>query len=133
MRENLHITLIAPDRKLYEGEAITVSLPGAKAGFSVLTGHAPLVSLLEPGVVEVQNNEGKKTYIIDSGFAEVKQNNVTILVDGAILPEEIDLEKEQSELEENIKLITTSEDERSAKEMRIQKNRVRIRFASNKS
>jgi len=133
MREDLHITLIAPDRKLYEGDAVSVTLPGVKANFSVLRGHAPLLSLLDPGVVEVSTNEEKNTYVIDSGFAEVKENNVTILVDGAVLPKEIDVEKEKTELESALKIVTTSEHELKNKEKKIQLHRVKISAASAKS
>ncbi|MDH5716735.1 MAG: ATP synthase F1 subunit epsilon [Spirochaetia bacterium] len=130
MKDELTVTLIAPDRKLFEGKAQMVSLPGERAAFSVLKSHAPLVSSLEPGVVTIESEEGKKTFIIDSGFAEVKNNNVTVLVEGAMLQDEINIEEEKKLLEEEIKKTTTSEKEYKTKEQNILKYRARIRAVS---
>ncbi|MBP5317915.1 MAG: ATP synthase F1 subunit epsilon [Paludibacteraceae bacterium] len=79
----MQVSVISPDRRLYEGPAVSVSLPGSVGKFSVLKNHAPIVSVLTRGKIEIQESEtaDKRTFAIVSGFVEVHDNLVNICVE----------------------------------------------------
>ena len=76
------LEILTPEKKLYSGEVYGIQLPGITGLFEVLDQHAPLVSALGKGNVKIlkSNNE---MYSIQSGFVEVLNNKVTVLVEGA--------------------------------------------------
>ena len=75
----LHI--LSPEGTLVRADVSLVTLPGLLAPFTVLPGHAALVTALEKGDVRyVENGEEKRLPIL-GGFAEVKDNTVTVCVE----------------------------------------------------
>ncbi len=77
------VTIVSPERKLYEGQATGVKLPGALGSFEVLEGHAPLVSTLSAGRIVCVG--GGHDYEIDvkGGFVEVVRGKVSVCVETA--------------------------------------------------
>jgi F-type H+-transporting ATPase subunit epsilon len=64
--------LVMPERELVATEADMVVVPGSEGDFGVLHGHAPLISTVRPGVLEViQGNKVERRFIVVGGFAEV--------------------------------------------------------------
>ena len=85
------LEIIAPDRVVYQGEATSVSAPGALGGFQVLYNHAPLLSLLRIGQMTVKETSGADTVFATSGgYLEVRANNVVVLVETAERAVDID-------------------------------------------
>jgi F-type H+-transporting ATPase subunit epsilon len=87
-RDNLKIMnleILTPEKKLYSGEVYGVQMPGISGSFEVLDRHAPLVSALKAGRVKVlKDKQNHLAYFdIQSGFVEVLNNKVTVLVEGA--------------------------------------------------
>jgi F-type H+-transporting ATPase subunit epsilon len=83
----MHIEILTPERKLFSGDAYGVQLPGVSGSFEVLEKHAPLVSALGNGVVKIlldKSGKNNNAYSIKSGFIEVMDNKVTVLLEGAI-------------------------------------------------
>ena len=80
----MHLDIITPDKKVYNGEATSVTLPGTDGQFQVLNRHAPLVSTLGKGNVVVDVSGVKQTYIIDGGVVEVLHNNVLVLAEAIL-------------------------------------------------
>ena len=79
----MHLEIITPDRKVFEGEVAIVTFPGSDGSFQVLNNHAPLVSLLKDGVVEYKTTEkGSSQVAITGGVVEVLKNKVIVLADG---------------------------------------------------
>jgi F-type H+-transporting ATPase subunit epsilon len=80
------LEILTPEKKLYSGEVYGVQLPGISGLFEVLNQHAPLVSALKKGNLKIlkDNKNNFKHYTIQSGFVEVLNNKVTVLVEGAI-------------------------------------------------
>jgi len=76
----MRIEILTPEAKLFEGDAESVILPGAKGQFQVLKGHAPVISNLEKGEVVVRTSEGEKRFEVTGGVAEVLNDKVNILV-----------------------------------------------------
>jgi F-type H+-transporting ATPase subunit epsilon len=78
----MHLEIITPEKKVFEGEVNVVTFPGADGSFQVLNHHAPLISLLKDGVVEYKAKEGTQQVAITGGVVEVLKNKVILLADG---------------------------------------------------
>lgn len=125
----LTVSIYSPEKKLLEEPAVSVGLPGKKGSFTVLKGHANLVAELEAGVVHVQTGERDEIYIVDSGFAEVKNNQVIVLVEGATEPKNLDAAKERAALDEALNRVTENQVQYAKKQHDISLRRVRARVA----
>lgn len=81
----MNLEILTPERKLYSGSVYGVQLPGTTGLFEVLEKHAPLVSALKAGRLKVLKDRSNQVsyFDIQSGFVEVINNNVTVLVEGA--------------------------------------------------
>ncbi|WP_426490497.1 ATP synthase F1 subunit epsilon [Hymenobacter sp. 102] len=77
----MHLEIITPDRKVFEGEVTSAQFPGVDGLFEVLSNHAPLISALKAG--EVVLNGGSTRFAIEGGVVEVLRNNVIVLAEGA--------------------------------------------------
>lgn len=71
--------LVSPERLLVSMDADQVVVPGAEGDFAVLAGHAPVVAMLRPGVVDVTSGSSRKRLFVKSGFAEVDPERLTVL------------------------------------------------------
>lgn len=79
----LNVRVITPEKVFLTSETEQVILPSVTGGVGILTGHAPLVTVLEPGVMRYENNGSWTPAVLYGGFAEVENNQVTVLVNGA--------------------------------------------------
>jgi F-type H+-transporting ATPase subunit epsilon len=78
------LEILTPEKKLFSGDVYGVQLPGITGLFEVLDKHAPMVSALGKGNIKVLNDKTATTnYVIASGFVEILNNKVSVLVEGA--------------------------------------------------
>lgn len=100
MAENkVAFELVAPERLLAKLEADMVVIPGAEGDFGVLPEHAPLMSLLRPGVISVYLGDRiDRQLFVDGGFAEVNPQGCTVLAERAQPLDEITAEMARQEL-----------------------------------
>ena len=83
--------LISPERSIFAGEIQSVVLPGVEGDITILPGHAPLVTTLNPGFLFATDAEGKsRRAFIRGGFVEVTGSSVTILAERVLPVEELD-------------------------------------------
>ncbi|HSB92852.1 MAG TPA: ATP synthase F1 subunit epsilon [Flavitalea sp.] len=82
----MNLEILTPERKIYSGDVYGIQLPGIDGLFEVLERHAPLVSALKAGRLKIlkDRNNHVAFYQIQSGFVEVLNNSVTVLVEGAV-------------------------------------------------
>jgi len=80
----MNLEILTPDKKVYEGEASSVTLPGTMGSFEILNHHAPIISTLEDGKVVVRGGStGKEeVYTIHGGVVEASNNKVVVLAEG---------------------------------------------------
>ena len=76
----MHLTIITPDKKVFEGNVQKVTFPGSGGSFQVLKNHAPLVSTLQKGAIRYGNEKQEDALAIEEGFVEVLNNTITVLV-----------------------------------------------------
>jgi F-type H+-transporting ATPase subunit epsilon len=85
MADTLKLELVSPERLLLSEQVEMVLVPGAEGVFGVLPLHAPTLSTLRPGFVEVyQGGVVKERFFVTGGFAEVTPSTCTVLVDEAV-------------------------------------------------
>jgi F-type H+-transporting ATPase subunit epsilon len=86
------LEIVSPEAKLFSGEITSISLPGVDGHFQMLNNHAPIVSLLQKGLVKItapsfkfssesEVNDQNYTLAINSGTIEMKDNKVIVLAD----------------------------------------------------
>ncbi|KJF43984.1 MULTISPECIES: ATP synthase F1 subunit epsilon [Draconibacterium] len=78
----MHLEIITPDKKVFEGEVKLIQLPGSKGGFEILKNHAPIISTLEKGVLKIIEKSGEEQHFeVDGGVIENKANKIIVLVE----------------------------------------------------
>ena len=75
----MFLEIISPDKKLFEGEIKSVSLPGSDGSLGILNNHAPMISALKAGKVKVTDITGTQSFTIKGGVVEVLKNKVIVL------------------------------------------------------
>ena len=106
--DKLAFELVAPDRLVMSVEAEMVVVPGQEGDFGVLVDHAPVISTLRPGVVEVHGatgGGGVERIFVRGGFADVTPQGLTVLAEQAIPLAELDreeLQRQVADLEEDV-------------------------------
>ena len=86
MADPFQFELVSPERLLMSAEVDQVVVPGSEGYFTVLKGHAPFMSTLKPGVVDVTPAGGGAVdrIFVRGGFADVNTDGLTILAEQAI-------------------------------------------------
>nr|YP_010502464.1 ATP synthase epsilon chain [Grateloupia turuturu]QHD45334.1 ATP synthase epsilon chain [Grateloupia turuturu]UXC96877.1 ATP synthase epsilon chain [Grateloupia turuturu] len=95
----LNIRVIAPDKTVWDANAEEVILPSSTGQLGILKGHIPLLTALDIGVMRVRIDKEWQPIILLGGFAEIKNDNITILVNGAETISEIDINIAQNNLD----------------------------------
>ncbi|HET7349520.1 MAG TPA: F0F1 ATP synthase subunit epsilon [Marmoricola sp.] len=98
--KSLHVELVAADRLVWSGQATRVIARTTEGDVGILPNHAPMLSLMVDGVVDVLTTDDE-TWVaaVDAGFLSVAHNRVSILSEHAEMSHEIDLERARHELE----------------------------------
>ncbi|MGF1535654.1 MAG: ATP synthase F1 subunit epsilon [Elainellaceae cyanobacterium] len=105
----LTVRVIAPDKTVWDAEAEEVILPSTTGQLGLLAGHAPLLTALETGVMRVKENKEWIPIALMGGFAEVEQDEVTILVNGAERGDSIDLDAAKTAFSEAESRLSTAQ------------------------
>jgi F-type H+-transporting ATPase subunit epsilon len=117
MAETTEFELVSPERLLLSEPVEMVVVPGADGLFGVLPRHAPLVSTLAPGVIQVyESGQVKDRIFVAGGFAEVTPTRCTVLAERAVKMAEIDktaLQRKLKDLADDLAAAKT-DDEKSA-------------------
>ena len=103
MADKLRFDLVSPERSLRSGEVHMVVVPGSEGDFGVLAGHAPFMSTIRPGAIQVfaEADAAPARIFIDGGFAEVNETGLTILAEMAMPVEELDPESVARDLQDS--------------------------------
>jgi F-type H+-transporting ATPase subunit epsilon len=91
MADKISFDLVSPERLLLSEQVDMVTVPGREGDFGVLAGHAPLISSLRPGTIDVKGgNKGDARYFVLGGFAEVTPQKLTVLAEDVLPMAEVD-------------------------------------------
>ena len=100
MAERVQFELVTPERLLLSEMVEMVVVPGTEGNFGVLPGHAPLISSIRPGTIDIYEGQTitRRIFVI-SGIAEVTPERCTVLADEAMAPDEVDRGAIEAELQ----------------------------------
>lgn len=129
---NLFVEVVAPDRKVFAGEAESVRAPGVEGSFTVLYNHAPMIAAFTVGSLFITTAAGERVaYATSGGFLEVANNRVTVLAETAEPASEIDLERAQQAEARARELAAAAAggEDRETAEQALEKARNRVRVA----
>jgi F-type H+-transporting ATPase subunit epsilon len=91
MADTFKFELVTPERMLLSEDASQVVVPGTEGDFTVLAGHAPLISTIRPGVIAASLGDSRTVRLfVKGGFAEIDQNRLTVLAQRALEVEAMD-------------------------------------------
>jgi len=109
MAGKIHFDLVSPEQMLLSEDVTMVTLPGTEGYFGVLAGHAPVISTLRPGVIEVKDGEsGDMRIFVRGGFAEVDPTKVVVLAEEAIPLADLDVEALESRIRDSEEDLTAA-------------------------
>lgn len=91
MADKFKFELVSPERLLISTQADMVIVPGAEGDFGVMVGHAPLISTIRPGIVEVHEGGSVTKLFVNGGFADVTPASLTLLAEEAVAVKDVDL------------------------------------------
>ncbi|MCU0526406.1 MAG: ATP synthase F1 subunit epsilon [Elainella sp. Prado103] len=127
----LTVRVVAPDKTVWDAAAEEVVLPSTTGQLGILSGHAPLLTALDTGVMRVRAGKEWLAIALMGGFAEVEDDEVTILVNGAERGDAINLEEARTVYNEAVTKLNqaSGSDNRQAK-VQAERNmrRARARF-----
>lgn len=77
----MKVTILTPEKSLFEGNASAIILPGLGGQFEILDRHAPMIAALSKGIIKITDEKGNsQKFEISKGFCEVLKNEVSLLV-----------------------------------------------------
>jgi F-type H+-transporting ATPase subunit epsilon len=86
-----HFELVSPEKLLFSGDVEAVVVPGIEGQFTVMKDHAPVMTVMKAGIVEIDETPAKKTRLfVRGGFADVAGGGLTILAEQAMPLEQLD-------------------------------------------
>ncbi len=98
MAESFLLEIVTPSRKLLSKDVEEVSAPACMGEIGVLSGHAPMLTMLNPGVISYKKGAESGAIAAGRGYAEVLPDKTTILIETAELDSEIDPESARQSL-----------------------------------
>src|SRR5580704_15617743 len=87
MPDQLHFELVSPEKLLVSKPVAMVTVPGGEGDYGVLAGHAPLITSVRPGVIDIyeaNDNTVSERIFVAGGFAEVNGERCTVLAEEAV-------------------------------------------------
>lgn len=98
MAEKINFELVTPEALMFSKDVEMVVIPGAQGDFGVLPEHAPLVSMLRPGLVTIYNGDTTEQLFVSSGYADTSSKQCTVLAEEALPFKDITREKVEARL-----------------------------------
>ncbi len=132
IHDRLHCVVVTPERTLFDSLVDFVALPLYDGELGVLPGRSPLIGRL--GFGELRTREGGTTrrYFVDGGFAQIRDDVVTVLTNRAVPAEKIDTAAASRELQEAQARRATTDEELDAKSRAIARARAQLRIAGHR-
>jgi F-type H+-transporting ATPase subunit epsilon len=112
MSEKLEFELVSPERLLVSGQVEMVVVPGSEGDFGALPRHAPMITTLRPGIIDVyQGGKIQDSIFVAGGFAEVTETRLTVLAEEATKLAEITPEAVAERVKEAMAAVEAAKDD----------------------
>jgi len=111
MAESLQFEFVSPERLIMSGAVMSVTAPGTEGQFGVLAGHAPVMTNLRPGMVDIEHENGTHERVfIRGGFAEVNERGLIVLAEQTIREEDLNVEALDQQIKNSQEDVTDAVD-----------------------
>jgi F-type H+-transporting ATPase subunit epsilon len=125
---SLNVRVITPDKIVWDADAEEIILPSSTGQLGILSDHAPLLTALDIGVMRLKTDSVWTSIVLLEGFAEVENNKVTILCNGAEEGNSIDPKAAQENLEKVTLLVEQAETKKEKIEATIELRKCKARL-----
>ena len=95
----LKLEIVTPEKKVFDADVDSVTVPTATGEAGILPNHAPLISALKPGILSYSNKGTTEKLAVAGGFVEVSGNQVSVMTDIAESASEVNVETAKSDRE----------------------------------
>lgn len=126
---NFLLSVVAPDRTVFEDTVESVVLPGVEGYLGIMAGHEPTLLALRAGIIEYEDPNRQRHYVsVSGGFTEVSDNKVIVLAEDAQRSTEIDVAAAEKVLEEARRALRGEETSMTAEQATDELERAMIRI-----
>lgn len=105
-RTSYHLNVVSTEKNIFIGEVDKIYLSGIEGELSILPNHAPLITIIKPGMIRIfPTNKKEKIIYLSGGILEIQSNRTIVLADTTIRGEDLDeiqAQKAKKEQEKNI-------------------------------
>ena len=128
--EKLNLEVVSPEKLILSKSVDMVTISGTEGDFGVLPGHAPIVSSIRPGILEIESNKEIQKMFIGGGFIEVLLDKVSILATEVFSSEDINISECENKINEyNVKIgLSETELDKESMQKSIDKYQAMIEF-----
>ena len=109
--EQLNLEIVSPEKLVTAKSVDMIVISGTEGDFGVLPGHAPVVSSIRPGLLEIHENNNVEKFFVTGGFVEVLKNKVSILANEISKIDEIDIVVVENEIKDLKEKLSQTEEE----------------------
>ena len=109
----LKTQIISPESEIYEGNTEMIVLPGEDGDFAAMYEHAPLITFLRPGKVEVFSKEEKEkiNFFVSGGFVKIQNNSCIVMVDYIRKTDDIDVKENEKKISKLLMKVEQEQDQ----------------------
>lgn len=100
MAESFKFELVSPERLLVSTQVESVVLPGSEGEMTIMAHHAPVMTTIKPGVVQIAGGDGDDSFVVFGGFADILPESCTLLAESAVRVSEIDRDELESRVQD---------------------------------
>ena len=127
---NLKLKVVSQERELYSGDVDMVLAPGVEGQLGILPNHAPLITELDVGELQVRVGDEEYIFAIHGGFMHVLPHQVIVLADAAERAGEIDIERAEAARQRALEMLKKAPpEERRLTEVALRRSAVRLKVA----
>jgi F-type H+-transporting ATPase subunit epsilon len=127
--KSFNCTVLTPERAVLKTTADFVAIPAHDGEIGILRDRAPLLCRLGIGIVRMETDQGQQRLFVDSGFAEVRDNQLTILTEDALLPDQVNIEAEKAAQAAAEARQATTEEEHEARQQELARTNAKLKLA----
>lgn len=130
--DHVHLVVVTPYEKFFEGDVDFVVLPTSEGEHGILPNHAPIVVAIYPGSLRIRREDSWRYAFISNGYAQVGQDYTVVICNAAEWADKIDVERSRANLDRNTKRLATVAPEDRVNRMRYRhavrraKNRIHV-------
>lgn len=125
---SLNVRVITPDKVVWDANTEELIIPSSTGQLGILTGHAPLLTALDIGVMRLKTGSKWTSIVLMEGFVEVEKDTVTVLCNGAEEADSIDATTAQADLEKTILLVEEAATKKEKIEATIELRKAKARL-----